>query len=254
MKKKPYVGVTGFMSPDEVYTTLKDIDFKSANRLLMVGVLVSQKTMLGDLNKWPGRYPKVDTIRKIFSADENCLNLVHYNTKATFNLCQQLIDVTNMSGSNFHGFQLNIAWPSMKELELYKSLHPEKQIVLQIGAHAFDIVEHQPAHLAKKIKHYEGLIDYILLDPSGGLGKPFDPAIAKDYLYELQKFESIGLGVAGGLSPTTIELLEPLVKTYPDLSIDAEGRLRTPQPEDALHVTTTRNYIQKALDIFSVST
>lgn len=47
MKKKPYVGVTGFMSSQEVIVTMKNINFKRAERQLMVGVLASSKTIKG---------------------------------------------------------------------------------------------------------------------------------------------------------------------------------------------------------------
>lgn len=249
MKKKSYVGVTGFMSPKEVTETLKDIDLKKADRLLMIGVLASSKTIQGISNKWPNRYPPLGEIKNIFQENENCLNLVHYNTKQPEDLLAQLVQITDEVGPVLHGFQLNIAWPDPKTLEKYHNLCPGKTIVLQIGGHAFEIVENESTYLARKVKDYLGLIDYVLLDPSGGLGQPFNPVSIKNYLYELQKYENgLGVGTAGGLSPTTLHLLEPLIKDYPDISIDAEGRLRT--KEDQLDVVITREYIQKSLNMF----
>ncbi len=67
MKKKPYVGVTGFMSSQEVIDTMKNINFKKAERLLMVGVLASSKTIRGGANKWPNRYPPLGEIKKDLS-------------------------------------------------------------------------------------------------------------------------------------------------------------------------------------------
>ncbi|MDQ5930966.1 MAG: hypothetical protein QG674_132 [Patescibacteria group bacterium] len=253
MKKKSYVGVTGFMSPKEVIDTLKDIDFKKAHRLLMVGVLASSKTIQGISNKWPNRYPPLGEIKNIFQENENCLNLVHYNTKQPEGLLAQLVQITDEVGPVLHGFQLNIAWPDPKTLEKYHNLCPGKTIVLQIGGHAFEQVGNNPSKLSIKLNEYQEVIDYVLLDPSGGLGQPFDPDKAKQYLEKLTRYEyQFGLGVAGGLSPSTLHLLEPLLKDYPNISIDAEGRLRT--QEDNLDVEITRDYIRKSLELFSVPT
>ena len=95
-----------------------------------------------------------------------------------------------------------------------------------------------------------GIIDYVLLDPSGGLGQPFDPEVAKSYLDELRKFENeLGLGVAGGLSPTTLNLLEDLIKDYPNLSTDAEGKLRSAEDHLLTHVSS--QYARESLRMFS---
>lgn len=251
MKKKPYVGVTGFMSPEEVTNTLKDINFKKTNRLLMVGVLASSKTIQGIKNKWPNRYPQFEEIKNIFQNNEDCLNLVHYNTKEPNHLLGQLVDITEEVGSVLHGFQLNIAWPNVTILEQYKDKYPEKTIVLQIGSHAFDMVENSPEKLADKVWQYveRSTIDYVLLDPSGGLGQPFDPEKTFRYLEALRgQSNRIGLGTAGGLSPTTLHLLKPLLAEFQNISIDAEGKLRT--AEDHLDVETTRQYIQGSFKLF----
>lgn len=75
---------------------------------------------------------------------------------------------------------------------------------------------------------YAEVVDYVLLDHSGGHGKPFNPECAHNYLRELKtKNPGIMLGVAGGLSPTTLNLVKPLIREFPNLSIDAESNLRT---------------------------
>lgn len=252
MKKKPYVGITGFMSPTEVFGVLDSTDLKKADRMLMVGVLASSKSLQGIPNKWPGRYPAIGEVANIFPDNEDCLNLVHFNTKEPESLLSQLLLVTELASNHFNGFQLNITWPSARVLEDYKDLHNDKVIVLQIGSGAFEKVSHSPEKLAEKVHEYTGLIDYVLLDPSGGTGQPFNPDIARSYLEALSvKTNDFGLGVAGGLSPTTLDLVEPLVKDFPDLSIDAEGRLRN-EADDSLNIETARDYVKKSLELFSI--
>jgi len=108
------------------------------------------------------------------------------------------------------------------------------------------LVDRYPKKLRKAVNPYKGLVDYVLLDPSGGIGRQFDPEVERPYLEALVDM-GIGLGVAGGLSPSTLHLLEPLVKDFPQLSIDAEGRLRN--QDDQLDLTVVSSYLQKAYEL-----
>lgn len=242
------MGITGFMSLYEVLHVLSALP-ADANRLVMIGVLASLKTMRGIKNKWPNRYPAMDEIAGIFPDHPLALNLIHYNTKEKETLGDQLVAMTEFGGANMHGFQLNIAWPSLDVLAEYRKAYPAKQIVLQVGGHACEMANHSPEQLAARVADYDESVEYALLDPSGGYGKPFDPERVRDYLLALKaKNLEMGLGVAGGLSPATLNLVEPLAREFPDLSIDAEGRLRT--PKDHLDLNAVRDYLRKTFLIF----
>ncbi len=253
MKTKPYVGITGFMSSAEVTTVLNLVDEKqSAERQIMVGVLASLKTIRGEKNKWPGRYPKTNDIKDIFLDDARALNLVHYNTKEPESLYSQLTMMTGVGGRLLHGFQLNIPWPNPTELERYVESHYGKMIVLQVGAGAYEMVERSPKALAAKIRdEYDDLIDYVLLDPSGGAGKPFDLGVARDQIEKITAKCSALVGVAGGLHGNNLESLDSLISDFPELSIDAEGQLRTPQPGDTLDMAKASTYITRSFEMFS---
>ena len=245
-----YIGITGFMSQREVRTML-DLMPKDSPRKLMVGVLMSWKTLNRLPNKWSNRYPDVNDVSRIFIDHPAALNLVHYNTKELLTLHYQLKDIIKNCGSNLHGLQLNIAWPDPMILENFKELHPDKIIVLQIGERAFELISYSPEILAAKVaEEYKGLIDYILLDLSGGYGIDFDPAEIAEYLDALKKVRlKIGLGVAGGLSSSTLRNVEFLISEFPNLCINAEGRLR--DSDDDLDLREAGEYVSKALGIFS---
>lgn len=247
--RKPYIGITGFMSLGDALHVLDTVP-ANVNRLVMVGVLASLKTMRGTQNKWPNRYPAMDKIADIFPAHPLALNLIHYNTKEKETLGDQLVAMTKFGGANMRGFQLNIAWPSLDVLAEYKRAYPAKQIVLQVGGHAFEMVNHSLEQLASRVAEYDGVVEYVLLDPSGGYGKLFHPGRARDYILALKAQNlRMGIGVAGGLSPTTLDLVEPLAREFPDISIDAEGRLRT--QEDHLDLNVANEYLRKALAMFN---
>lgn len=244
--RKPYIGITGFMTNEEVDTMLNLMP-PSSKRLLMVGVLASWKTM--HEGKISGRYPNVKSISKIFIQHPLALNLIHYHTKNTDTLCDQLVSLTMFGGENLHGFQLNFAWPPISELAKYRSICRDYIIVMVITPKAFEGVKYPPELLVSRIKDYEGLIDYVLLDRSEGYGIRLDTRFMKTYLDILYtKDLDIGIGVAGGLSENTLYLVEPLMENFPGLSIDAEDKLRNPH-DDSLNLTFSGNYLYKALKI-----
>lgn len=244
-----YIGVTGFMSRAEVDAVLTAIP-AGAERLLMVGVLVSSKTMQGIPNKWPKRYPSADQIASIFPDHPLALNLAHFNTNDSNELFDQMMAVTELGGENFHGFQLNIAWPDPYTIWRYKQKHPNKIIVIQCGQSALEIMDCDPIVVATVADNYQDTCEYLLIDPSGGLGKPLNTLKGLDYLHELNsRLSRMKFGIAGGLSPATLEdLIGPIVKKFPNTSIDAEGRLR--DSNDNLDVAIAKDFVLKAYALF----
>ncbi|MDP3769767.1 MAG: hypothetical protein Q8R40_02440 [bacterium] len=245
----PYIGITGFMNKDEVLAVLNSVPQNSKYRV-MVGVLASSHTINGISNKWPHRYPKPEHLNNIFQRNPKALNLIHFNTKEPQHLYEQMMHVRRLAGPCCHGFQLNVAWPNPAILRRVALKGQRTVIVLQVGGHAFEMINHSPQELAQKVaSEYAGLIDYVLLDPSGGYGKQLDTDILKGYLRALTaKQLSIGLGVAGGLSPATLHLIAPLVDEFPDLSIDAEGRLR--DEHDHMEINIVISYLLNAIALF----
>lgn len=253
MRPKPYIGITGFMHRREVDEVLGCFPADSPN-LVMIGMLASSRTIRGEPNKWPQRYPPLGQLGSIFKNDIRALNLIHFNTKDAGQLAGDMLIAHGMAGPYCDGFQLNIAWPDPRVLESYRTkmaaLQKRHVIVLQCGGNALDQVNRDPDELAKRVAGYEGLIDYMLLDPSGGLGKAIDLGFATPCLDALEEFvpESIGLGIAGGLSAGNLWHLRPLLQKR-RFSIDAEGRLRDANDDLDLvkacdYLTTADRYLQ----------
>ncbi|MDO8668738.1 MAG: hypothetical protein Q7K65_00405 [Candidatus Buchananbacteria bacterium] len=239
-----YIGVTGFMNRNEVITILNCLP-ADTGRFLMVGVLASQKTLKGEPNKWPNRYPKMADIAGIFLEDNQALNLIHYNTKEPESLTEQLVKITDLAGPALDGFQLNLAWPDYEAILDYHKTCANKYIVLQIGAKALGMIGNSPQALAEEVAQYEYLADHILIDQSGGYGTPLETEKIRAYLKALKnKGYNFGLGVAGGLSSANLGLIQPLVAEFPYLSIDAEGRLR--DTDDNLDLVATKAYVESA--------
>lgn len=263
----PYVGITGVMPQDSV-GSIVDLLPGRVDRCpepydrpccrLMSGILVSEKTLNGIPNKWPHRYPDVSKIAGLIVEDLRVLNLVHYNTKNT-DLARQLVEVHEKAGipERLDGFQLNIAWPDPREILSFLQWADRhithgrdgQYLVLQIGSRAFEEVFNSPKVLEAYLRDYDGLIDYILLDPSGGLGQVSGAEFYRPYLEELYSEERrFGVGIAGGFGPGRLQTVSELLPEYPYLSIDAEGQLRDDQ--DDLDFAKALAYVAETLDIF----
>jgi len=248
MQPKPYIGVTGVMTRKES-EALCDALSADNDFLVMIGMLASGKTIHGMPNKWPKRYPKAEDMGKISFDHPKALFLVHFNTKDPEKLHWDMCHALYLAGPHCHGLQLNIAWPDVRVLQ---DFHRDSQsdwcktIVLQCGEKALDEVGWSGAKLAERLKRYEGLIDYVLIDPSGGLGKEFDPDFACRCFRMIAKtLPDVGLGIAGGLGSTNLgRLLGPILLAFPDLkfSIDVEARVR--DHADNLNVPDAIRYLK----------
>lgn len=246
----PYIGVTGFMNWSEVDEVLKAVP-PDARHKLMVGVLASSKTLRGVRNKYPERYPAMLNVMDIFPDHPAVLNLIHFNTEPEDDLLTQLKTLSALGGPNFHGFQLNIAWPEPYTLRRYREFRPQDRLVLQCGSKAMLAVGNNPVTLAERFALYRDTCDTILIDPSGGKGQLLEPeAIAYFVKAILRLIPGATVGIAGGLSPETLDVIAPLARDYPDLCIDAEGRLR--DKDDKLNLERARAYVEKAYQLFAI--
>lgn len=249
--KTPYIGITGFMAREEVETMLKILPL-SSKKSLMVGILVNEITMKG-LKTRGDRHPNIENIKNIFVPHPLALNMIHYHTKDTDTLCEQLVRLTELSGQSIHGFQFNIVWPPKDEIKKFRSKYPDLVTVLTIDGRALDQVENSTHLLVSKIEEYKGLIDYILLDKSCGRGKPLDIDFMRRYINILNTIyfvadSSVKIVIAGGLNSIVLDKIRPLTSEFSELSIDAENNIRN--QDDSLNLEMARDYLQKALKIF----
>lgn len=246
----PYIGVTGFMTREEVATAIEALDGLPnwSTRMLMVGILASSKTLRGETNKWPNRYPNIRNIARLFPSHRRTINLIHYATDDQHTLPEQLGQLIELGGRYLDGFQLNVTWPEPSRIAVGKG----KRVVLQLNRRALAACDNDPDRVAEQLDHYIEFITDVLVDASGGLGIPMDIGVAEVYVRAIGvRHRDLGIGVAGGLSHEGMERLQSLADKFPNLSVDAEGRLRTPAPEDNLNIEAMRAYISIADGLFS---
>jgi len=240
---KPYIGVSAVMFNATARVLLEV--FELSSRQLMIGTVASFKTLQGRLNSLPHKFPPMLKMASIFPDDPRAFNLIHYNTRDFDTLFQQLAQVTIFGGSNLHGLQLNLVWPPADALRAYREAHPEMKLVLQIDQSALDEIDQDTAALARRLRNdYHGLIDAILLDQSRGRGIRMDTAESREYLHAIQDhWPELGLGVAGGVGPDTLHLVEPLFDEFSNLSTDVESEIR--DDDDHLDIPRTIDYLER---------
>lgn len=239
-----YTGITGFVTRAEVDACLAALP---EGLTLMCGVLVSEKTLRGERNRWHRRYPSVEDIAGIFSDDPRCLNLIHYcsdkpPSEATIQRLWEL------GCPDVHGFQFNGAWPVPKVLATNGGI----DVVLQLrpqGAPT-DIMD----RLRAAVDAMPECRVHVLIDGSGGRGIPMDPDIADAWGMMIGGCfgNGIGLGFAGGLDAETLPRIADEVRTW-GASIDAEGRLRDGDEGGTLNLDRARAYLQAAGEIMGAA-
>jgi hypothetical protein len=213
-----YIGCSGLVSRAEVLAALAA--FPDFGRQLMVGVLASEKTLAGQRNRWFRRYPRVENIAGVFLDDPRCLNLVHFGADEPPD-ATTLARLFDLAGPLCHGFQFNGAWPWSANIEtlcrMFERAGKTPRIVLQAGL----------GTTAAQVGLYvrRGVATDVLIDASGGTGKPVDPEYAAFWFEKFRAmFPSLGIGVAGGLSAETVPQVAGLLQA--GASCDAESGLR----------------------------
>jgi len=226
MRSKPYVGITGVTTRSQSEAISKYVEALGwpLTTQVMIGVLASYKSLCGHLAN-PKQYPAVEQIGSVLINDRGLLNLVHYNSRAD-GLAAQLTEVLS-DAIWADGVQLNIPWPRPEVLRRFRS-RTYMTVVQQISTRAYRMAGGTTERLVRSLGAYEGLIEYVLIDPSGGTGHSFDAEYAKSVLKALVDSQlEFKWGIAGGLGTDNIERLRPLLDIYPDISWDAQARLRT---------------------------
>lgn len=231
----PLIGITDFTHPDQVRAMLRIFNANrrsQSERKLHVGVMTSYKVLNGFPTKWTQIFPKKEDIAGIFTPLDvyNCLHYVDYehgHGEISFDLFRAI----RYGGRHIHALQLDMVWPDPGSIQFAINRSEAKpEVILQIGAKAFEVeeVNNDPNELARNLDKYMGrrLNLRVLLDKSMGRGIGMNAEELLPYARAIrERFPDLPLIVAGGLGPSTMHLVEPMLPEFPDISVDAQGQL-----------------------------
>lgn len=261
MKAKAYIGITGPVNVQETKDICKEFSkvgySMNSPRIPMLGFLVSYKTLNGQATK-NRRYPPINSLPDLLKATNGqVLTMVHYNSKEIDSLSNQVAQIFDgvYEDGLCRAIQLNIVWPDMGQVVRIKEQHPDMQIVFQVSHKAMD--GRTSNQIARGIREYGDSISYVLIDPSGGRGIPFDLESSVAIYSELRnQCPNLIIGFAGGftgenVAPRLKEILQQIKAK--DFCIDAEGGLRdkitSAYGDDLLNIGKVKGYFQSASSV-----
>ena len=253
--KTPYIGITDFMKPEEAERMLKffgECGAEETGRRLMVGVMMSCRTLNNYPTKWTPVFPPKETIKDIFVSHPLAFNTLHYADYEGINLRRNIEFAVSFCGPNIHAIQLDMIWPDPRAILEFRDNHPWIQIVLQANSKAMDAVDNDPLRFLSCLWTYQDAIDYVLLDKSMGQGLGMNPYEHLPFARIMDRYlPEVGIAVAGGLGPDTLDLLDPILQEFPNVSIDAEANLRpSGNILDPIDWRMAELYVQRALQRF----
>ncbi len=252
----PYIGITDFLSFEQVarmLTVFNAHNPQGSMRRLHVGVMMSYKTLHGIETKWSKAFPPKEAIASIFGSEEtyNCLHYADYDHMP--NLGETLYRAIGYGGIGINAIQLDMPWPDPRQI--VHGVHMSRrniEVILQVGKVAIEEADNDPQMVVQRLEDYEGVIHRVLLDKSMGRGVGMDAVALLPFAHAVRaRFPNLGLVAAGGLGPQSINLVEPLIAEFPDLSIDAQGKLRSSgNALDPIDWNIAAEYLVKALALF----
>lgn len=236
----PYIGITGFKHITQVrkirewmvdnQATLVDLDY-----LVMLGFTASNKR-LENRHSEGKTSPSLENLASlcVWASVVRALPMIHYFTDKPANLAAEIItlftdpEIGNLYEENLcRAIQINQDWPAVTQLQAVKAKLPELQIVVQLSPTALKLPDEE---VVAKAKQYDGLADYMLIDPSGGMGVPLDLVRGAKLIGKLEStLPACRIGAAGGFSPENIaeSYLALAGNNHWRFCVDAQGKLRT---------------------------
>lgn len=247
----PYIGVSGITTTGLAKACHNR--FGSTSRRLGIGVIASRSSLRGTplpSERAVAKTALPQNIPGIFLDEPNVFNVLHYVGPRDDGFWNDLSELHKYLGPRCHAIQFNMPWPDAEALTRYREQFGySQQFILQVGDRAIEEAGGNARGVLSRLEQYpKEMIQRVLIDTSLGHGRPFKPKMVREFLAEIDRSKRFGLVVAGGLGPgTTKRLLGKLLEEFPDLSVDAEGRLR--DGDHSLNLLSVGQYLQEASDV-----
>lgn len=246
-RPEQYVGISGVVSREQQRIAAeyaRNAGVGELGAFVMSGVQASSRTQIDEepTDQGEGWHPVGANIKAAGEVDDTGLirSFIHiYGGDKKIERQKRTIEATVYRTAEFQsGIQLNrLDWQLpeydefMQEVRSNKIVGEDCAIVLQCHERAMKALE--PAALTERLQRLAP--DYVLFDVSHGAGKFMDTEDLRRYIDDIyQKQLDVGVAIAGGLDGPTLQKAQEnedslfrLFESFPDLSCDAEGKLRS---------------------------
>jgi hypothetical protein len=228
----PFVGICDFTNQQQV-SAMREVLVQSCSiHHLGVGAMMSYKTLRGMDTKWAAIFPPKESLNEIFVRQDRVLNILHYADYDGASKFDEWVEAL-MLAPEADALQLDMVWPDRRDFADFRQTYmgsPDRvKMILQVSRPAVERLGNDPKRVALELKRYhdEGFLEYALFDMSGGNGMPMDALELLTYIREaVDLMPDLSIVVAGGLGPSTCNLIEPIAFEVPFLSTDAQAGLR----------------------------
>lgn len=254
-KPVAYVGITGFKEGYEVRNVAEQYlrngflgfgeGVVSKKHKAMFGFICSAKRLV-DKSKQGRESARAQDLGSLAKyTPRGIIPMIHYYTPNRRNLAEEVKEVFSIDGMYENNYcravQINMPWPDIDQVELIRKEFPEMDVVLWLPKVALTDVS--------RVEEYGGLVQYCLIDPSGGEGREIgekDLGLAG----VLQEFmPNTRIGIAGGLYGGNVNSV--MRKVYRTLGesfcIDSQGKMRT-EDKYGFDFESVADYISMARD------
>jgi len=251
---KPYVGITGFKTREdvlEVEDIANELGFENFSHSLMFGYLVSDKRIRdrdseGKQSSSLNDLPTIVRLTPRFG-----FPVLHYFTRGN-EYAEEIQELFNFGRLYENGIcrsvQLNNmdVLPTVEDVDRIIQSLPKLEVILQLPRKFLE--ELTPEQATRRVKEYEGLISYVLVDPSGGLGLDFNLEKCIDVMSAVDEALNIMVGVAGGFSGDNVrERIRDIQSRFSKpFCIDAQGKLRVKDDKRRMDYSSVKNYLEDA--------
>jgi hypothetical protein len=243
--QKRYIGVTGFKTVKEV-ELCRDTS-RGRKPSIMYGILANPKTI-----SYPGiegtRRPKLTDISKLLPhMPRDSIPTIHYCTqnRQVSKELASILDYDSNFNEGYRTVQLNQRLPDVREIEKLKNRYSGiLTVILQLEPP--DLAD--PKKTGKILNDYNGLVEYVIIDPSLGAGLDLDKSTSLRMMNEI-KINAMPV-IAGGLSGNNVAQTIAFFRSEygENFCIDAEGQLRG--RSDELIVPKMKSYLKEAHDAY----
>jgi hypothetical protein len=268
MSHKPYVGITGLTTGQEVKDILQLYGAfgysMETPHIPMLGYLVNDESLY-DPGRQPlsRRYPRFKEIAGLLRQGQGCaLQVIHYSSARPDLAVQvaRLLDGLYETGL-CRAVQFNIPWPAVTELQKIKEMYPKLRLILQLSHQSMLAAGGtSPVEIVARVQAYGSAVSDVLIDPSAGRGLAFSLAGSTELaVYQLLSASGdLCLGFAGGFDGDTVsarvqEIID--LTAGSEFSIDVESRVRDRLSEregdDVLSLHQVRRYLQAAATVLA---
>ncbi|MBP9771811.1 MAG: hypothetical protein KBD16_02715 [Candidatus Pacebacteria bacterium] len=230
----PYIGITDFETPQQVREMSDLFDRLSTEHggpagHLMVGVMMSYKTLKGLPTKWADVWLPKERLAEVFIDEAGTLNTLHYADYAGLTTSEDILKAVTFGGPHLEAIQLDMPWPSLSLIETLRRYRSDLAIIVQVGSRALEMIGNNPRNFAHRFDPYFDLsVEGVLFDKSMGQGRGMDAEALLPFVHSAQRFgPRLNIAIAGGLGPETMHLAEPILREGTEISLDAQGQLRS---------------------------